>query len=307
MYRLLLLALVLPFVGAADLGRASSSDFVPSARPAAAPARGDPPIAFVSYPSNDEHDDASWVGVVNTDGSHFRRLTPRYGEAGAPAWSPDGRRIAYADWLRINVMDRNGRHRRLLVKGEDGAPRWSPNGRQLVYAEGVGLKELKIVDLATRRIRTLHTDPVIPGGADWSPDGRKLVFAGVESEEDLGDNGEIYVIGRNGKGLRKLIGAPPGVDLAAQGWSPDGKRFLYSWHRNSTTFLYLARADGSRGKRLIRVGADVVASWSWDGTRIAFGVTDIRLLNLRSGAVRKIDLPWCRRVTCQGLDWSRRR
>jgi Tol biopolymer transport system component len=196
-----------------------------------------------------------------------------------------GRRIAYAGFLRIYVVDRNGHHRRLVVKGDDGGPRWSPNGRQLAYAGAGALKTLEIVDVATHHIRTLGTDPVYPGGPDWSRNGR-LVFSGTETE-DIGDNSEIYVIGSNGKGLRKLIAAPSGVDLAAPSWSPDGKRLLYTWHRDSTTYFFLARADGSHRRRLIRTNADAVGSWSWDGTRIAFGVTDIRILNLRTGALRK--------------------
>jgi len=116
--------------------------------------------------------------------------------------SLNGRRIAYVDaeFDRLYVIDRNGRHRRLVVRN-GGAPRWSPNGRQLVYADAYGAKALKIVDLATHRIRTLPTDPVFPGAADWSPDGRTIVFAGTESE-DLDASSEIYVIGSNGSGLR---------------------------------------------------------------------------------------------------------
>jgi len=43
-------------------------------------------------------------------------------------------------------------------------------------------------------------------------------------------------------------------------WSPDGKRLLYTWHRDRTTFLYLANADGSNARRLIRTDAGGRAS-----------------------------------------------
>jgi Tol biopolymer transport system component len=278
---------------------------LPSAAAGATPTMTDPPLAFM-VPDNDIHSDLSAIYAVNTDGTHLRRLTGPYAEAEGPAWSPGGQRLAYADFLRLYVIDRNGRHRRLVVKEDDGIPRWSPTGRQLVYVGAGGAKALTIVNVATRRSRTLNTDPVYPSVVDWSPDGRTLAFVGDESE-DAFLNSDIYVIGSNGSGLRKLIEGGRSVDLDEPRWSPDGKRLLYTWHRHGTTFLYAARADGSRRKRLIQTGADAEGSWSWDGNRIAFGVTGIRLLDLRSGKVRKIDLRICRRYSCQQLDWSRRR
>ena len=90
-------------------------------------------------------------------------------------------------------------------------------------------------------------------------------------------------------------------------WSPNGKQLVYTWHRDRSTFLYLANADGSHARRLIRVDADARACWSWDAHRLVYGVVDIRLLNLRTGERRKIDLPPCRRYSCHDLDWSRTR
>jgi hypothetical protein len=72
-------------------------------------------------------------------------------------------------------------------------------------------------------------------------------------------------------------------------------------------FIYLANADGSNARRLIRTDPDATVNWSWDGYRIVYGTADIRLLNLRTGARRKIDLRLCRRYGCLDLDWSRTR
>src|SRR3954454_18728590 len=80
--------------------------------------------------------------IVRTDG----RSTPLLVRNGKdPAWSPDGRQIAYSDWrLRgIWVIHADGSGRRRLTWtpperrrkpccGVDDAPSWSPDGRRIV-------------------------------------------------------------------------------------------------------------------------------------------------------------------------------
>src|SRR6478672_1150896 len=87
-------------------------------------------------------DDSSSFDVftVRRDGGGVRRLTSS-GDAFSPAWSPDGRRIAFernrlGAGTQLWVMGPRGHHKRLLLSGLNGGrfPSWSPDGLQIVFA-----------------------------------------------------------------------------------------------------------------------------------------------------------------------------
>jgi Tol biopolymer transport system component len=78
---------------------------------------------------------------VKADGSGLRNLTPKpVGAAYAdPAWSPDGRKIAFVSDRdgnsEIYVMNANGSGQRSLTRNPayDADPAWSPDGRKIAF------------------------------------------------------------------------------------------------------------------------------------------------------------------------------
>jgi len=74
------------------------------------------------------------VVTIKPDGSGAQVLTSGYGGAEDPAWSPDGRLIAYAGRqtgrYQIYVMTANGQPIKRLTNlpGEQTDPAWSPRG-----------------------------------------------------------------------------------------------------------------------------------------------------------------------------------
>ena len=119
-------------------------------------------IAFVS-----DRDGNGEIYVMDTDGKNQRNLTNHPAGDTAPAWSPDGRRIAFVSTRRrgtsdIYVMDAKGRNvQRLTDHPEsDDQPAWSPNGRKIAFSSNRdGNWEVYVMDTDGKNQRNLTNHP----------------------------------------------------------------------------------------------------------------------------------------------------
>jgi Tol biopolymer transport system component len=236
-----------------------------------------PRIAFISEPPRFGRQAAGGLSVVNADGSGKQRLT----SAGysTPAWSPDGRKIAFgAGKSNVWVMNADGSEPLNLTPdpgASDSDPVWSPDGRRIAFLRqwshrgkrGRSPWEFEVYVMnadgsGQRRLARHATSNFAPA---WSPDGRKLAFV---SDPDPGDpHGPfgVSVVNADGSGQRNLTRNPASDSDPV--WSPDGRKIAFV--RNFE--IYVMNANGSAQTNLTHNRAhDLAPAWSPDGQRIVF-------------------------------------
>ena len=156
---------------------------------------------------NSNRDGNPELYVMNVDGTNLRRLTNHPAIDTSPTWSPLGHQIAF-------TSDRTGSPQ-IYVIGVDGAglrritfesycdrPTWSPSPyNEIAYASLTGPGyDIKVVDLATNEVRQLTFGQGTNESPSYSANGRHLVFSSTRGS----GNKQIYVIGRDGRGLRQI-------------------------------------------------------------------------------------------------------
>lgn len=251
-------------------------------------------IAFVS-----EREGTPDIYIMNADGSHVVQLTDdpfaivyflRSSTDDWPAWSPDGKLIAFdsgrdnqdMSYTKLNVylMDTSGLHIRNLTGsvvdtgnhdfafGVRVRPAWSPDGKRIAFLSGAGLsnspRNIYVMSADGSKLTQLTHDSADKNRVSWSPDGQHIVF-----DETDGTNGNIFIINSDGLNRVRLIGDMPGVGDPV--WSPDGSRIAFESNLHGSFQIYVMNADGSNVVQLTEDhGQDGNPVWSPDGSTIAF-------------------------------------
>jgi TolB protein len=225
------------------------------------------------------------VFSVRPDGSGLTQIDPgcptgeekNFCEEDGPAWSPDGRRIAFVngfgglkfisgeEWIEvsaISLMNADGSAVRQLTQlerptsSEDHEPVWSPSGKQIAFvrlnstAKPRNRQAIFVMNADGSGVRRVTPWSLNAGDhPDWSPDGRRILFRSTTS--DL--YGPLYTVRPNGTGLKQLTSFKPGIEVLSASFSPDGRSIVSSRSgKGRLPDLFVMRSDGKKIRQLTR-------------------------------------------------------
>jgi Tol biopolymer transport system component len=234
---------------------------------------------------------AKWNGnpeiyTVSADGTGLKRLTNDSVDDIAPAWSPNGRYIAFisasgSGEQRISslyLMKPDGTQKTPLVSDRFVYPdfAWSPDSRLIVFSgqEETDTPDLYVIDLASQSLTDLdHAAETGRLGASfpvWSPDSKFVAFQ-VPLDDAL-VYWRVNTVAADGSDLQEITS--DAVEDRLPQWSPQDKRILFISKSEIGTVpeqLFLMMPNGSaRTKLTDSTTFKTLPKWSPNGYMIAY-------------------------------------
>ena len=224
--------------------------------------------------------------VAKTGSRHVLRVADADGEGAqdalaslqpiiSPAWSPNGRELAYVSFERqkavVFVHDVASGQRRVLAdfRGTNSAPAFSPDGQTLaVTLSREGGSQLFLIGRGGGEPRRLATSPAIDTEAVFSADGRSIYFT-----SDRGGSPQIYRMGAGGGNAERVTFG--GSYNISPDVSPDGRTLAYVTRAGGAfKLMTLDLGSGGAPLALTDTGDDEHPSFAPNGRLLVYATRD---------------------------------
>ena len=233
-------------------------------------------IAYVTEAAGQEGRVVYELDVADSDGANPVKLLSSPEPIMSPAWSPDGRQLAYVSFeggrSRIFVQETGTGERREVAAfpGINGAPAFSPDGSRLALTlSRSGSPDIHVLHLESNELLRLTSNPGIDTEPAWSPDGRDIVFTSDRS----GRRPQLYRISAAGGGEPERL-TFSGRYNARAAFSPDGSRLAFV-HETDGDYRIAVMGIDDREVRVLTDGAlDESPTFAPNGRMILYATTE---------------------------------
>lgn len=205
----------------------------------------------------------------------------------APAFSPDGRRIAFVRGIlsplgnAIQVANADGSNEHTLATRKSFNPgaanvAWSPDGRQLAAVFGEARENttkwvLETIAADSGEVRDLYSFSTPAQAVAWSPDGHGVLVIGVNPQDT---RGQIWFVSYPKGEKSRFTNDLSDYALCCLDISRDGGS-LVTLQGTVLSDVWVAKADGSDAKQ-ITSGEPLGLGLSWIGEKIIAGTPQFR-------------------------------
>lgn len=185
----------------------------------------------------------------------------------APAWSPDGRTLAFSraneegtQIYAYNLVEHCCLERLTAGRFSDNlSPTFSPDGRRIAFVSTrAGSPQIYAMSAdGTGQELFAPFDYGVTGSSyapEWSPDGLHLAF-----HRDVAGSYQVFVMDVASRTVRQLTSAGRNEDAT---WAPDGRHLAFVSSRTGTRQIWVMDMDTGRVRQLTRLDGTRLPSWS---------------------------------------------
>ncbi len=227
----------------------------------------------IAYITSNSLGNKKWtyqLQVADADGVNPQTIATSNEPLMSPAWSPDGKQMAYVSFERkkaaiyVQTLATGARTRVAEFAGINGAPAWSPDSTRLALTLSKdGSPDIYVLNLASHSLTKVSNSLAIDTEPTWSPDGNNIVFT-----SGRGGKPQLYMVSSQGGNEQRITFS--GDYNARASFSPDGK-YLAMVHGNGNNYRIGIMDMASRAINVLTSGpTDESPSFAPNGTMILY-------------------------------------